>query len=270
MKPPTGPQNPQSPSPAPQAPAPPPPQKAPSQPGTSPSPQGTIPPRGEDFDISTLPASSGATDKKRLPPGWNLAWIGAAVVLAAYCLWFFAYGMGAHSQKPMPLGPIKTNGSAPVPTTITVHVAGAVARPGVYSLNAGARITDAINQAGGPTPDAETTTLNLADFAKDGAQIIVPVRAAPVSNAVPATGAAPAVPSSSLGVAPAAPNTLPAPTATISPANAQRAAQTEYLRAHPIDLNQATSFELQQLPGIGPAITVQTVMLFFRHPIRAL
>lgn len=57
---------------------------------------------------------------------------------------------------------------------ITVDVCGAVVSPGVYDLNNGDRIIDAINAAGGLLEEANADTLNKADFLKDGQQVRVP------------------------------------------------------------------------------------------------
>src|SRR5699024_9443336 len=51
---------------------------------------------------------------------------------------------------------------------ILVHVAGAVASPGLVTLPAGARIADAITAAGGPAADADLAAVNLAAPARDG------------------------------------------------------------------------------------------------------
>jgi len=56
---------------------------------------------------------------------------------------------------------------------LQVHVAGAVVRPGVYTLNKGARVADAIATAGGALPDALLHGLNLAKPLYDGEQIHV-------------------------------------------------------------------------------------------------
>lgn len=58
--------------------------------------------------------------------------------------------------------------------TVTVHVSGAVTRPGLVTLDADARVADAIVAAGGATPDAELSALNLAATVGDGARLIVP------------------------------------------------------------------------------------------------
>jgi competence protein ComEA len=57
---------------------------------------------------------------------------------------------------------------------VVVHVAGAVAEPGVYRLPAGSRVTDAVERAGGPTPGAATEGINLAAPLSDGQQVVVP------------------------------------------------------------------------------------------------
>ena len=57
---------------------------------------------------------------------------------------------------------------------IVVDVAGAVAKPGVYRLAAGARIHDALIAAGGMTGDADHIALNQAAPIRDGQRIYVP------------------------------------------------------------------------------------------------
>lgn len=60
------------------------------------------------------------------------------------------------------------------PQTMTVYVAGAVARPGVYVLDAGARVEDALARAGGLLAGAEAAKLNLALALNDGSHIYAP------------------------------------------------------------------------------------------------
>jgi competence protein ComEA len=59
------------------------------------------------------------------------------------------------------------------PTTFMVHVAGAVANPGLYELEAGARVSDAVGLAGGFTDQALESSVNLARLVSDGEQIVV-------------------------------------------------------------------------------------------------
>ena len=57
---------------------------------------------------------------------------------------------------------------------VYVDVDGAVARPGVYRLKDGARVSQAIDAAGGLTADADVTGLNRASKITDGQKIYVP------------------------------------------------------------------------------------------------
>lgn len=57
---------------------------------------------------------------------------------------------------------------------VYVDVDGAVARPGVYRLKDGARVSQAIDAAGGLTADADVTGLNRASKVADGQKIYVP------------------------------------------------------------------------------------------------
>jgi competence protein ComEA len=100
---------------------------------------------------------------------------------------------------------------------VVVHVAGAVVRPGVYRLRAGARVDDAVRRAGGPRRRADLTQVNLAQKLEDGRQIIVPARPPPGAPAVAASG---------------------------TPVG-------------PINLNTATLEQLDGLDGIGPVTAQQ-------------
>jgi competence protein ComEA len=59
---------------------------------------------------------------------------------------------------------------------LVVHVAGAVAKPGVYRMPSGSRVTDAIDRAGGTTGEAMPGAINLAAPLADGQQIQVPAK----------------------------------------------------------------------------------------------
>ncbi|MFT3799179.1 helix-hairpin-helix domain-containing protein [Microbacterium sp.] len=64
-------------------------------------------------------------------------------------------------------------GSAQLPA-IYVHVSGAVANPGLYRLDDGARVVDVIAAAGGLAADADEAGVNLARPLSDGEQLSVP------------------------------------------------------------------------------------------------
>jgi competence protein ComEA len=106
---------------------------------------------------------------------------------------------------------------------VTVHVAGAVSKPGVYDLAGGARVIDAVEAAGGGAPDADLNRLNLAAKVADGQRVLVQR----VGEAAPA-GSASAGGSGSGGGS-ADPSGL-------------------------VNLNSATQAELEALPGIGPSL----------------
>ncbi|HLG11637.1 MAG TPA: ComEA family DNA-binding protein [Dehalococcoidia bacterium] len=57
---------------------------------------------------------------------------------------------------------------------VVVHVAGAVAAPGVYELPAGARVQDAVLAAGGATSGADVDSVNLARHLRDGEKVTLP------------------------------------------------------------------------------------------------
>ena len=63
---------------------------------------------------------------------------------------------------------------------IVVDVAGAVVNPGVYKLQSGSRVGDALVMAGGLAEGADrdwvSQTLNLAEVVKDGGKIYIPAR----------------------------------------------------------------------------------------------
>lgn len=68
---------------------------------------------------------------------------------------------------------------------LIIHVSGAVARPGLVSVGDGARVADAVDQAGGITLGADISAVNLARLARDGEHIHIPVEGeVPVAGAV--------------------------------------------------------------------------------------
>jgi competence protein ComEA len=109
--------------------------------------------------------------------------------------------------------------SATAATEVVVHVAGAVASPGVQRLPIGSRVIDAVDAAGGALPDADLPRVNLAALLVDGQQVYVPK---PGEQPPPAAGAGPSA------VGGDAPGSL-------------------------VNLNTATPEQLDTLPGVGPS-----------------
>jgi competence protein ComEA len=107
-----------------------------------------------------------------------------------------------------------------------VQVAGAVRRPGVYSLPNGSRGIDIVHRAGGTTHGADLTGVNLAAKLEDGKALVVPRRAA--GGAVAVTTPAAGAPGGSGAAGAASPGA-------------------------PVNLNTATAEQLDTLDGVGPA-----------------
>ena len=95
----------------------------------------------------------------------NLLWIGLVGLLGAGILTLIS---GPPRGAEIKLFPTTT------PSPIIVHVAGAVAAPGRYTLQPGSGVNDAVLAAGGANPDADLTQINLAAVLVDGIQIKVP------------------------------------------------------------------------------------------------
>lgn len=111
-----------------------------------------------------------------------------------------------------------------ISSSIVVYVAGAVAAPGVYTLNASARVTDAVAAAGGAVGNADLNLINLAEVVHDGERVYVST----VGEVVPIVAA----------VAPAGEVSAP---------------------AGPVNVNSATADQLDVLPGVGPATAAAIV-----------
>ena len=123
--------------------------------------------------------------------------------------------------------------SASVNTQVVVYVCGAVREPGVYELNAGSRLDDAVRSAGGFDDEADRTYVNLAAFCEDGIKLYIPtlqeVKEQSMRDGSPAlaegSGLAGGFPGSGM----------------------DRAAADNGL----ININTASKEELTSLPGIG-------------------
>ncbi len=79
---------------------------------------------------------------------------------------------------PLAPAPVEVSGS-PAPAAIVVAVMGRVSQPGLVELPPGARVADALAAAGGPLPETDLSTLNLARRVVDGELITVGLAAPP-------------------------------------------------------------------------------------------
>jgi competence protein ComEA len=147
------------------------------------------------------------------------AWAAAALILIALSGWYLARSRPSANAAPPVAATIAVKDPASDGGQVTVDVAGAVKRPGVYRLSPAQRVEDALKRAGGPARHADLSQINRAAKLEDGRQILVPLR--------PPKSAPAAV--SSSGTAPAAPS-------------------------QPLNVNTATLEQLDTLDGVGPAM----------------
>jgi len=110
-------------------------------------------------------------------------WIVAALVLAAAAGFGLWYAGRAPAAPPLAVDPGGGMGRV-----ITVHVAGAVAAPGVVEVAADSRVGDALAAAGGVLPEADLIRVNLAAPLADGQQILVPEMSPEGAEAVAGDG----------------------------------------------------------------------------------
>ena len=141
------------------------------------------------------------------------------IVLAGAAVLGLVFFVLRQREGPPPLE-LQVGDAASSNSEIMVHVTGAVAAPGVYTLHEGDRVVDAVEAAGGPSADADLVTLNLARRIHDEDQVVVP----------------------RVGEQPAA--------SQVAGASANGAL---------IDINTASAAVLDSLPGIGDAYSNRIV-----------
>jgi competence protein ComEA len=184
------------------------------------------------------------------------------------------YFLTSRSSQPAPMEwepsavakPVKEKA---VPTTVTVHIKGHVASPGVYSFPADTRLKQAI-QIAKPLSNADLTLLNLAAKLQDGSQIVISKRG-PTAIATRSSSQSRATyrPSRISGDLAPLPLASPMPSEYVSetarkvPTEKSRASGKKQPPAEPIDINTASAETLMQIPGIGPA-TAQLI-IEYRH-----
>ena len=136
-----------------------------------------------------------------------------------------------------------------------VYVAGAVQKPGVYTLNPGDRLADAISAAGGIAATADLSPVNLALKVKDEGRYLIPDISAQSNRELPA-----ALPTDT-GLTLKTANLLTGELSGVTPstetitetAAAVAADNADNNVPGPIDLNTAGRPQLESLPGIGPS-----------------
>ena len=170
-------------------------------------------------------------DYRHLITGPRLLMAGAALVIATVAASYLLVGANG-APRPEAVIPMATPLVAPAtptpePTPILVHAAGAVQVPGVYLFRGEARVLDLVEAAGGLAVDADHDRVNLADTLFDGQWVYFP----------------------RIGQ-----TEIPAP---LNRSGLAAGGHPE--RSGPLNLNAATSEQLESLPGVGPAIAAAIV-----------
>lgn len=117
------------------------------------------------------------------------------------------------------------------PEKIYIHVCGAVESPGVYELEQGQRVCDAVRMAGGFAGDADEDYVNQAERLSDGAKLVIPTREQSAAEKERQTA--------ELGLV--EPETAETP---------QDSGET-HGSGEKININTASESELCQIPGVG-------------------
>lgn len=129
--------------------------------------------------------------------------------------------------------------------TVRVQVSGAVLEPGIYDVHASCRVEEAIAAAGGMTENADSERVNLVRKVRDGMQIRVPVqKAARTSRTQRGNSKA----KSGLG------ESASGKSGSNKAGSGRNSSMMQIVR-----INSASAGELQQLPGIGPALAQRIV-----------
>jgi len=154
----------------------------------------------------------------------SLAWlvIGGIIVLII------------RAPKPAPIEilpppPTAVPSPSPTPWPLRVYVSGAVLRPDVYEIPHGAIAKDAIAAAGGATAEADLEAVNMAQPLSEGMQVHVPRLA----------------------------DQEPTPPPVSLPLLHQTQSSVAPLGS--VNINTASSLELEQLPGIGPSLAQKII-----------
>jgi competence protein ComEA len=156
----------------------------------------------------------------------------AAIAIALLGARYLRDGAHASAAAPRASHPATLHVARAGGGLVTVDVAGAVRRPGVYRLGPGARVDDALRRAGGAARRADLTAVNRAAKLQDGRQVIVPRRGAAATTGGAAAGGASA--------------TAGAPAARVN-------------------LNTATPEQLDTLDGVGPVMAQKIIRYRQEH-----
>lgn len=177
-----------------------------------------------DFEVTTQPVVEEASASDENIDQGSLPATGAADEKAA-----------AASVTSAPSAAPPEDTALPEASLLCVHVDGAVKSPGVFYLEAGSRIIDAIDAAGGFTKKASTAAVNLAQSLEDGQQVFIPTQdeAAPPTPSAPPSGG--------------------------STGSSSAGSSSSTSASGLVNINQASAEELVTLSGIGEATAAKII-----------
>lgn len=185
-------------------------------------------------------------------------WWGFLVVLIIVAIWklFLPHGNKAYLEK--------TSANR----EIVVYVTGAVSKPGLVHLPLDARLDDAL-KAAALSPEANMEVLNPAEKLKDGQKISVPYRQSTAASAVGSTAGYPVigslVPGATGGTGTPGAGGAAGATNANGSAGATASAAATAGTGKKININTAGVTELDQLPGIGPALAERIIQYRTDH-----
>ena len=196
------------------------------------------PPAGGRGRRLAVPSPGALADRLGVSPVTVVVGVVAVVGAAIGGWWALRTPAGPDPAEILPMAgsveiPVRAPTPVPDPARIVVDVVGAVVRPGLHELPATGRVADAVEAAGGLTADADRLRLNLAEPLSDGSRLWVP-----------AVGE-----STGPEVVPITPGLV----------DGARAGASAAAGGAPLNVNTASAAELEDLPGIGPALATAIV-----------
>ena len=136
--------------------------------------------------------------------------------------------------------------------TIVVHVCGAVEDEGVYVLEAGSRVYEAVRAAGGFSEDADEEYVNQAQVLSDGVRLRIPTLEE-TAQAYSAQDAAAEAPETGYGADDNVPDVITAPE------DPDDGSDTSKRETGKVDINTADEAKLCTLKGVGPATAAKII-----------